>query len=236
MKIFIQLFTIIFLFSFQPCGFAQGIAEVPGNTSDDRAFRRENFLTKQYVVPPSPEPSQFARYGSYNVDYSTGTAIVELEPLHTLSGQFLQLPIQLRYDASGNKVNSESGFVGLGFTLQATGSIARSVLGFPDLMDNYYSRADSILHSAAFSDILREQRFLEKISIGEIETQADQYFISIPNGVKTKFYISPDTSLSASDRIYMPDSKDLRIKPTMNSQGRYYSLFCSGCTGLCLHF
>lgn len=78
------------------------------------------------VTAHSPNVASLGQYGEYPVDFSTGVPKIEI-PLYTIISGGLQLPITLSYHASGIKVDQESSFVGLGWTLNAGGVITRVI-------------------------------------------------------------------------------------------------------------
>src|ERR1035437_297541 len=83
------------------------------------------------VTFPSPEAAALFKYMEYPVDYYTGVPNINIPIYEVRSGQ-LSVPISISYHASGRKVYDETGAIGLGWTLNAGGMIARSVYGFPD--------------------------------------------------------------------------------------------------------
>jgi len=72
------------------------------------------------------------------VDYYTGTAQVNI-PVCNLSSRELSIPVSLSYvDGRGVRVSEYASQVGLGWQLNAGGSISRVVRGFPDEFNNGY--------------------------------------------------------------------------------------------------
>ncbi len=74
----------------------------------------------------SPDVTALGKYGEYLVDPSTGVVPVNI-PLYTIKTPKLEFPISLSYHASGIKVEEEASYVGLGWTLNASGVITRQV-------------------------------------------------------------------------------------------------------------
>ena len=177
------------------------------------AFRRTSFLTKNTVVQSSPESSNFGRYGDFSLsDPYTGQIGIQV-PLYSPSSKILSMGLRLQYDHSGNKPANLPGLAGLGWTLTGgIGSISRSMVGRPDLDANYFSKADSILHAAAYTNKFEEYNFLYALLRNEIEGTPDNYYANFP-GASTKFYISPDES------ILQKTIMDLKITPTFNTVG-----------------
>lgn len=82
-------------------------------------------------IPPSPEVSAIFRYLEYPVNHSTGVPEISI-PIYTVQSGSLSLPISIDYHAGGRRFSDLTGSVGLGWTLNAGGIIARTVYGNPD--------------------------------------------------------------------------------------------------------
>src|SRR5204862_2294659 len=73
-----------------------------------------------------------------NVNMYTGTADIDL-PLVSLPSRELSIPISLSYaNSTGIKVQDVASYIGLGWRLNAGGSISRIVRGLPDETANGY--------------------------------------------------------------------------------------------------
>ena len=70
----------------------------------------------------SPEAAAFKKYGEESVNEYTGTADISV-PLYTIKSKDIEIPLVLRYDASGIKVEQEASWVGLGWNLMVGGCI-----------------------------------------------------------------------------------------------------------------
>lgn len=91
------------------------------------------------LAPSSPEAAAFSRYGNYQVNLFTGIPDISI-PLYEIKVGELNVPISLNYHPSGIKVSDIPSRVGLGWDLQAGGSITRKIMGKPDeLAGNYLS-------------------------------------------------------------------------------------------------
>lgn len=89
------------------------------------------------IIPASPDAASLGRYGDIPVGKYTGTINIGI-PLHTLTLGKFSLPVSLNYFSSGLKVEELSGWIGLGWSLNAGGVITRSVQGKPDEKTNGY--------------------------------------------------------------------------------------------------
>ncbi|WP_024773051.1 hypothetical protein [Aquimarina macrocephali] len=91
--------------------------------------------------PNTPESSALIKYIDHPVSDYTGTPNVSI-PLYTIGSGDLNIPIGLSYHASGIKVNEESSWIGLGWSLQAGGVITRKIRGEDDFKGGgYYTNA-----------------------------------------------------------------------------------------------
>ena len=82
----------------------------------------------------TPEASAFKKYGEESVNEYTGTADISV-PLYTIKCKDIEIPLVLRYDASGIKVEQEASWVGLGWNLMVGGCINYVCAGGHDMFN-----------------------------------------------------------------------------------------------------
>ena len=82
----------------------------------------------------TPEAAAFKKYGEETVNEYTGTANISV-PLYTIKNKDIEIPLVLRYDASGIKVEQEASWVGLGWNLMVGGCINYVCAGGHDMYD-----------------------------------------------------------------------------------------------------
>lgn len=97
----------------------------------------------QKYVPLSPNAAELGKYGTYPVGMITGTPEISYSLFTVQSGE-LSLPVTLSYHASGIKVNQMATWAGLGWSVNAGGTISRTVYGMTDekshgFMDSAYN-------------------------------------------------------------------------------------------------
>ncbi len=85
------------------------------------------------IVPPSPMAYEMTRFEAQQPSMYTGTANVTI-PLYGIDFDGWQIPLTLSYYASGIKPNQEASEVGLGWSLNATAVISRTVSSGDDLL------------------------------------------------------------------------------------------------------
>jgi|GEM_PF-984955 len=83
------------------------------------------------ITAPSPTASALGEYGRSPVGLATGTPDITI-PLYTVETQHLKLPLRLRYNSNGVRVDAIASRTGMGWTLDAGGVITRNVNGSPD--------------------------------------------------------------------------------------------------------
>ncbi len=93
-----------------------------------------SLFDKKNSEPTSPEAAMMERFGDIPIGYYTGTADISI-PLYSVKEGNIEIPITLRYHGSGIKVADESGWAGLGWSLEPEGTIIQSVVGKEDILD-----------------------------------------------------------------------------------------------------
>lgn len=84
------------------------------------------------IIPPAPQAAKITEFQAQRPNLYTGTAQINI-PLYTIDFDGWPLPLALSYNATGIRTNEEASEVGLGWALQATGVISRSIMGGNDL-------------------------------------------------------------------------------------------------------
>jgi hypothetical protein len=110
------------------------------------------------IIQPSPTTASLFRFQDYPMDYSTGLPQISI-PIYEITSGSLSLPISISYHASGRKVYDQDGPVALGWSLNAGGSLSRTVHGTPDFgnfLFPYPFKIDNLTN-------LNDQTYLQKI-------------------------------------------------------------------------
>ena len=106
------------------------------------ADERQEQLNLDYFR--TPEAAVFKKYAEESVNEYTGTADISV-PLYTVKCKDIEIPIVLRYDASGIKVEQEASWVGLGWNLMVGGCInyvcagGHDMYGAPDIPNKVWT-------------------------------------------------------------------------------------------------
>lgn len=136
--IFLLLFSIIFL-------------NIKSQDNDEYRKREVPRMT-----PVSPNAASLGIFGDIPVGYYTGVPDISI-PIYEINLDGKVIPIKLSYHASGIKVSQESSSVGLGWALNAGGSIVREIRGRDDFSTStpprgyYYDT--QFVHSNSNNDI-----------------------------------------------------------------------------------
>lgn len=83
------------------------------------------------IIPLSPNAAELNKYTSIPVNAMNGIPSISF-PLYEINTGKIKLPITLSYHAGGIKVNQRATWVGLGWSLNAGGTISRAVRGDED--------------------------------------------------------------------------------------------------------
>ena len=89
------------------------------------------------AIPPSPTSASLGKYGDVPVGLYTGIPSISI-PIYNITEGNLSVPISITYHSQGFKVAEEASWIGLGWSLNAGGTITRAVKGAPDDFNGDY--------------------------------------------------------------------------------------------------
>lgn len=172
---------------------------------------------KQRVIPPSPQAQQFMKYIDYPVDYSSGLPKIDI-PVYTIQCGDLTLPISISYHSSGLKPSEDTGFIGLGWTLNYGGIISRTMKGYPD--EKFYSsliRNESEYTSSSDQQVIDPYNY-ELVSTinGSKDTQYDIFYYSIPNQ-QGRFIFKRNADINLFKQPVLLPYHPVKISPNISS-------------------
>jgi YD repeat-containing protein len=149
------------------------------------------------VVPLSPNAAAIAKYGEMPTGSSTGIAPVEI-PLYTITSGGLSLPLALSYHGGGNKVETISSNVGLGWSLGTLPSVSRSVRGIADdgpggFFSLFYGHTVEYIYDHFQTDALGWKQFIIDVENGSADPEPDMFNFNIA-GKSGKFFWDQATS------------------------------------------
>jgi len=166
-------------------------------------------ITLSNVVPPSPEASAFAKYGTYPIGTYTGRPDISI-PIYEIKAGTLSMPISLSYDATGIRVNDMATWVGMNWSLNAGGLISQMVVGQPDINTSTElvavpPRASDIVDNTTYLDYFQSLVDRDMSAPKDPDADPDKFFYSF-NGRSGSFVLDrsrnilqiPKTSLKIS--------------------------------------
>lgn len=150
----------------------------------DRSYSQQN--TQQFTMPkitmPSSQAYQITKYGDVNINESSGRANASIA-LRPFKAGNLEVPIGLSYVGNGVKVDQQTTWTGINWTLQAGGAITRIVKDEPDekvqnrLMPDFASLELLDLHNGS-PNIAGIIPWLNNNNDSTIDTEADVFQFS----------------------------------------------------------
>ena len=171
------------------------------------------------LAPSSPEAAAFNRYGNYQVNLFTGIPEISI-PLYDIKVGELSVPISLNYHASGIKVTDMPSRAGLGWDLQAGGSITRKIMGKPDELSGNYLSATSTSDNRVKTQLEIDQStqagldYLANVDRGIYDVEPDIFSYSFP-GHGGKFLFNQKNNFAPVLIPYAPIS--ISMTPTLNN-------------------
>jgi YD repeat-containing protein len=144
------------------------------------------------VMPKSPEAAGIARYGNYEVNMFSGLPNISI-PLYDIKVGGLTVPISISYHAGGIKVSDMASWIGLGWSLSASGSVNRRVMGRPDELSGGYLNGGPIIRdvSSFNGSVTGDLDYLANIVKGIVDVEPDIYSYNFPGG-GGKFFFKKD--------------------------------------------
>lgn len=174
----------------------------------------EYYSTLHDVIPPSPDASSVIRQNFSDVNLYTGKVNYSL-PIYTISKNGYSHPLMLNYIGGGGiKVEEAASSVGLGWSLQGSGMISRTIKGIAD--DYYGGSYIGYMHLPAFDTTVLNLNhplwslYETNYSTGRYDGQPDMFSLNAP-GLSGEFYINK------AKEVVWNEKTDLKIKLIFNS-------------------
>lgn len=146
--------------------------------------QQANTVQLPTVVRPSPDVQAMQKYGDIPVSPYTGVPDISI-PIYTIKFRDITVPVSLSYHASGIKVSEEASRVGLGWVLNAGGSISRNIIGLDDFISDYFYSGQDYLYppigNVQNCCLVRTAGGNDNISSaieGNFDCQPDQYYFN----------------------------------------------------------
>jgi len=160
------------------------------------------------VDVPSPTAATLGKFGDVPVSLYTGVPDISI-PIFTAQGRTFSLPIVLRYHAGGIRVEEIGGWAGLGWTLEAGGTITRTVRGLVDEGGGgYYCTGNTWYVGTNWQN--PSQTVFSNLTTEQLDGEPDQFFYDFA-GRSGQFVMGP-TSATITEYRATPYQK-LQIQP-----------------------
>ncbi len=177
------------------------------------------------TIPPSPEASAFMKSVNFTDVNFTGSNDIKID-LFDLKLKKLNIPIKLNYSTSGIKVAELASRVGLGWSLEAGGSITRTINGSPD--DKYI---DESTLCAGSCRVARNTGYI----LGGLDAAMsfdDSYISSTADELKKSIRLSElaGTTLTHYDNALNPITPVVDPIVKMDTYPDYFYINCLGKT------
>jgi YD repeat-containing protein len=178
--------------------------------------------TPPEVIPPTPEVASLLKFTETPVSYHTGLPNISI-PLASLAGRDLSASVSISYHAGGHRVDEESSWIGLGWSLSAGGQVTRTVRGKPDDSSTYgyihtQHTVESMLAECSSSPRTSQCKSLSTSNgfIGQfVDYEPDEYSFS-GLGISGRFMF--DQRRDTSDpygKIRNFENRDIKIVPNI---------------------
>ncbi len=163
------------------------------------------------VTVPSPTAASLGKFGDLPVSLYTGTPDISI-PLFTLKGRTLDLPIVLKYHASGIRVEDIGGWAGLGWALEAGGAITRTVHGIVDEKPQGYLNTGNIWYNSSNWPQPVDATVISQILQAQVDGDPDEFFFDFAGGAG-QFVMGPISTAGTIEYRAIPSQK-IRIQPS----------------------
>lgn len=163
-------------------------------------------------ITPSPNSLSTIKFINVPVNNYTGIANIAI-PLCNFKTGTINVPIKLNYHASGIKVQDVSGWVGLGWNLNAGGVITRMIKGIPDEDDDGYcgiNNRSSYIYD--YDRNINPDLFYQKVGDKEWDSEPDIFYFSFL-GRSGRFVLN-----RYGDPILIPE-QNLKLSPAIGPKG-----------------
>lgn len=195
---------------------------------------QSDFVPK--IIPQSPNAASLGKYGDVPITLNTGQINPNI-PIYEIKLNDFSFPISLSYSSSGLKTNETPSWVGLGWTLSATGVINRQLRGIPDETTHGFngefptgSTVKSIANGgytpvgtyASVSELDFKKRIAEDY---QYDSEPDMFVLSCA-GLGGKFFFDEtQTGTSTKKPVWIPDQRlKLEAEFDLTATGPGYDL------------
>jgi len=167
----------------------------------------------QDVVQPSPNQASLGKYQDIPVSHYTGVPQIGI-PLYTVTQGQLSHPISLSYHAGGIKAEELASRVGLGWNLNAGGSVSRVVQGYRD--DDILARKGYYHFGSQLTSLSNQER--SDVANGVRDGEPDLFSFNC-GGYSGRFYFN------ANKEAVLVPVQDIEISPVVSGSTNNFDGF-----------
>ncbi|SBW01080.1 RHS repeat domain-containing protein [uncultured Dysgonomonas sp.] len=213
----INIIFYIFMAVYNINIYSQSSVHYINPSTPDKHFQNRDYtyIFNLVNIPQSPEVASMMRKGKYSAPLSHGLPDISI-PIYTIQSGSLSFPISLSYYAGGIKIDDQASWVGLGWTLNAGGVIAKTVMDRPDPpMSDIKHTAEEINRlgsNSGYLDLFWKMITYNKKNYAGLDQQRDKYDYCF-NGNNGTFYFDGKTG----DIVQIPYTVN-KITREVNSQ------------------
>lgn len=157
----------------------------------------QNKYVLPQISPKSPNAAEFEKYGNIPVSLTSGMVNLSI-PLYTIKVGSLVFPITLSYNSNGLKTDEIPSYVGMGWSINTGGVINYEQRSLPDYSiaggPGMFTEASDLNALDSLKLFLKNQmtaaranKYLQKVTEGEIDGEFDLYHYTFP-GYSGTFY------------------------------------------------
>ncbi|MEQ9167304.1 MAG: hypothetical protein RLO12_13695, partial [Fulvivirga sp.] len=167
------------------------------------------------IIPPTPNAAALGKYGDVPVSLYTGQLGLDL-PIYTIQLNDFSFPISMSYSSSGLKPDETPSWVGMGWTLNATGVITRQRRGLEDESDNGYNGSNKkgkevIKYINGQLNDSQEETFKEALIDGLIDGEPDLFFYNAGTHSGKLFFDESQCDFTQKTAVSIPE-KNISIQ------------------------
>lgn len=165
------------------------------------------------VIEPSPTAASLGTYANTKISSYTGTMGISV-PLYTVRNGLLQVPVSLSYAGTGVKITDNASWVGHNWSLNAGGTIARTVRGLPDdLSGGYLTNPNQLLTAYNNPSVSELTGFVDARFDATKDGLPDLFFLNAA-GLKATFFFDEN------EEIVLQSEADLKITEFFDAQNQ----------------
>jgi YD repeat-containing protein len=190
----------------------------------------------------TPNMTELGKYGQIPVSYFNGLPNIII-PLYTIKCKDIELPISLSYHAGGNKTETHPTWVGLGWNLNAGGSITRVINGGRDELRKedfaneshtgytYTCETGYYWASSALTDAWSTESFMTSLIQGAdvcklaMDTHPDEFCFNYA-GNSGSFYFASENGVLVT-KIKSKENQYTKIEPVFSSDAINFEVYKS---------